>query len=127
MIGVTTSVNGQSIGYGLPNFGLYYNPYTSPAFGYGLGPQFSTLRGSLAAGLLYGGHGGLGGYGMGYGGLASPGLMGIAPGLGMATPLGPYGLNSQPWLNQYHGKYGPYGRYPGQTGKISKESGFKRV
>ena len=40
--------------FGNPYLGLQYNPYTSPLFGYGLGPQYNTLYGALASNYLYG-------------------------------------------------------------------------
>lgn len=88
----------------MPNFGLMYNPYTSPAWGYGLGPQFSTVRGSLASGLLFGGHPGI----------ASLGGFGTGP-----LPYGPYSNYAFPGLSSsgYH-LLGPYGRYPGSTGTL---------
>ena len=101
---VINKCNGQSIGYGMPNFGLMYNPYTSPAWGYGLGPQFSTVRGSLASGMLFGGHPGI----------ASLGGFGNGP-----LPYGPYSSYAFPGLSSsgYH-VLGPYGRYPGSTGTM---------
>ena len=81
-----------------------YNPYTSPAWGYGLGPQFSTVRGSLASGLLFCGHPGI----------ASLGGFGTGP-----LPYGPYSSYAFPGLSSsgYH-ILGPYGRYPGSTGTL---------
>lgn len=109
------STNCQSIGYGLPNFGLMYNPYTSPAWGYGLGPQFSTIRGAMASGLLYGGSPNLG-MGAGMGGYGMAGLAGFGGG---AMPYGPYASYAFPGLlsGQYT-RLGPYGRYPGSTGAL---------
>lgn len=94
---------GQSIGYGMPNFGLMYNPYTSPAWGYGLGPQFSTIRGSLASGMLFGGHPGI----------ASLGGFGTGP-----LPFGPYSSFAFPGMSSGYNTYGPFGRYPGSTGTL---------
>ena len=92
-----------------------YNPYTSPAWGYGLGPQFSSIRGSMAAGLLYGGSpylSGMGGYGMGGYGMA--GLAGFGGGM---MPFGPYASYAYPGLlSGQYARLGPYGRYPGSTG-----------
>ena len=109
----------------MPNFGLLYNPYTSPAWGYGMGPQYSSVRGSLAYGLL-GGPAAFGG--MGYGG-GMPGMGGMIGGIpalsmlggfgGAGMPYGPYAGYAQPGL--LSGQYnflGPYGRYPGSTGSL---------
>ena len=105
----------QSIGYGLPNFGLMYNPYTSPAWGYGLGPQYSTIRGAMASGLLYGGSaGGMAGYGMG--GYGMGGLAGFGGGM---MPYGPFASYAFPGLlTGSFARLGPYGRFPGSTGTV---------
>lgn len=108
-------VGGQSIGYGLPNFGLMYNPYTSPAWGYGLGPQYSTIRGAMASGLMYGGYPAMG-MGAGLGGYGMSGLAGFGGG---SMPYGPYASYAFPGLlSGQYAKQGPYGRYPGSTGTI---------
>lgn len=116
ILAVTVTTNCQSIGYGLPNFGLMYNPYTSSAWGYGLGPQYSTMKGAMASGLLYGGYPNIG-MGAGMGGYGMAGLAGFGGG-GM-MPYGPYASYAFPGLlsGQYT-RQGPYGRYPGSTGAL---------
>ena len=114
-LAVVRTLAAQSIGYGLPNFGLMYNPYTSAAWGYGLGPQFSTIRGAMASGLLYGGYPGLG-MGAAMGGYGMSGLAGFGGG---AMPYGPYASYAFPGLmSGEYARLGPYGRYPGSTGTL---------
>jgi len=91
-----------------------YNPYTSPAWGYGLGPQYSSVRGALAYGIL-GGPQAFGGGGMGgMGGLTG---MSMLSGFGGGMPYGSFAGYAQPGLLSGQYNYlGPYGRYPGSTG-----------
>jgi hypothetical protein len=106
----------------MPNFGLLYNPYTSPAWGYGMGPQYSSVRGAMAYGMLggpaaFGGMPGMAGMGPMGGGLTGLSMLSGFGGSGM--PYGPFAGYAQPGL--LSGQYnflGPYGRYPGSTGSL---------
>jgi len=100
---------GQTIGFENPNFGLPYNPYTSSQWGYGLGPQFSTVHGALAAGLM----GGPAAFGeMPLHGLAMTGFTG-------GMPYGPYASYAFPGMaSGAYNQLGPWGRYPGVTGTL---------
>ena len=81
--------------FGAPFLGLRYNPYTSPLFGYGLGPQYSSLIGSWASRYIYGPVGP-------FDGLAA--YRGFPGGYGIFNGLGPLGSLS-------YGLYGLYGTY----------------
>ena len=75
------TANGQ-LPFGNPYLGLQYNPYTSPLFGYGLGPQYNTLYGALASNYLYGS---------------------MAPYLGYPGTYGVYGMGSNGLYDIEHG------------------------
>lgn len=101
-----------------------------------MGPQYSSIRGSLAYGLLGGpaSFGGMGGMGMGMGmgnpgmgmgmGMGNPGMTGLTGlsmlsgfGGGAGMPYGPFASYAQPGLlSGDYFRLGPYGRYPGSTG-----------
>ncbi|XP_053212045.1 shematrin-like protein 3 [Panonychus citri] len=82
---------------GYPYLGLQYNPYTSPLFGYGMGPQYGTLYGSLASNYLYGNSGPYGGV---------PAYAGYPGGYGVYGGFGALGYGT-------HGVVGNYKQYYG--------------
>ncbi|XP_015791332.1 shematrin-like protein 3 [Tetranychus urticae] len=87
---------------GYPYLGLQYNPYTSPLFGYGLGPQYGTLYGSLASNYLYGNSGPYGGV---------PAYAGYPGGYGVYGGFGALGYGTHGVVDNYKQYYG-YGYEP---------------